>query len=163
MPIVLARIDDRLIHGQIVVGWVKYTGANRIILANDEVAKDTLLCNLIEVIVPPEIKASVHAVGDAVQEVRSSDKKERIIVLFSCPGDALQFVQQGINLKSINLGGMKFSPGKRQILRWISISQEDVKYLEELHRMGIELEARAVPTDKKVKIEEYLKNGWDKM
>lgn len=158
MAVVLARIDDRLIHGQVVAGWVRHTRANRIILANDELAKDELLCGLIKATVPPEIKASVQTVEDAVREVLSSDKNERIIILFSCPRDALRFVQGGINLKSINVGGMKFSPGKRQILRWISVNQEDIKYLQELHRMGIELEGRAVPTDNKIRIMDYLKD-----
>lgn len=159
MPIVLARIDDRLIHGQIVEGWLKVVQANHIMIVSDEVSKDKMQQALMSMAVPKTIKVSSLSIDDtAAKYAKDQFGKDRILLLFSNPGDVRRVVEKGVKLESVNVGGMHFSPGKRQILRTLSVDEEDIKNLLALSDMGIELEGRVIPADERVNVSEILRN-----
>ncbi len=113
MPlIVLARVDDRLIHGQVVVGWARALEADCLVVANDAVAADPMQRQLLPMAVPPQIKVGIYRVREAAEALRQ-DKYEgrRVIVLFASLADALSLVQSGFPLARLNLGGI--TPGPR--------------------------------------------------
>ncbi|WP_315675134.1 mannose/fructose/sorbose PTS transporter subunit IIB [Clostridium sp. 19966] len=153
MNIVLARIDDRLIHGQVATIWSKETRCERIIVCNDDVAKDEIRKTLLVQVAPPGIKASVVDVEKAIR-VYKNPKYDgaRVLFLFTNPTDVLRMVEGGVDIKSVNIGGMAFKEGKRQINSAISVNNEDVAAFKKLHEKGIELEARKVTSDPKVDI-----------
>ena len=157
MAIVLVRIDDRLIHGQVVVGWANYLLANHIVVANDEVANDPTQKMLYEMVVPPDIKVSILTIHDAVNAMnRESNHTLRTILLFTNPRDVLSYLQLGGPVKCLNIGGMRFEPNKKQIAQAISVNDEDLTAFRELDKQGVELEGRAVPTEKSIDIKKYL-------
>ena len=157
MSIVLLRIDDRLIHGQVVVGWTRYLQANHIVIADDQVANDPIQKMLYEMVVPPDLKVSILPVKDAVNLLqKQQDPSLRTIVLFSRPQDVLSYWQFGGPVKSLNIGGMRYEPGKKQIAQAISVSDADLKVFRELQKEGIELEGRAVPTEPPLDIKKFL-------
>ncbi len=157
MSIVLARVDDRLIHGQVVVGWAPVLKANHIMIIDNQVAEDPTQCLLYEMAVPLEIKSSILTLNKAVEFFQSNaDTDNRTIILFSRPSDVLSFVESGVTITSLNIGGMRYEPGKTQISPSISISDEDKTALRTLLSKGIKIEGRAVPTDPELDIKPFL-------
>ncbi|MCX7919111.1 MAG: PTS sugar transporter subunit IIB [bacterium] len=160
MGLKLIRIDDRLIHGQVVVGWVRYLNANHIIVADDVVAKDAMQKALYEMVVPRELKVTILPVAEAAEKIKQNIfAKDNIILLLSRPKDVLELVNRGVAVKSINVGGMRFEPGKRQITKSVSVNDEDCAIFNELVAKGIEIEGRAVPTDEKTDIIQACKQA----
>ena len=149
MKIALARIDDRLIHGQVVTVWSKETKCQRIIVCNDDVANDEIRKTLLTQVAPPGVKS--HVVEDKAIKVINNPKYENdiVLLLFTNPTDVLRLVDAGIDIKSVNIGGMSFKEGKIQITPAISVNAEDIKSFKALNKKNIELEIRKVASDSK--------------
>lgn len=151
MNIVLARIDDRLIHGQVATVWAKETKCERIIVCNDDVAKDNIRKTLLVQVAPPGIKANVVGVDKAVRVYKNPKYNGvKVLYLFTNPTDVLRMVEGGVDIKTVNIGGMSFKEGKKQINGVVSVNDEDIEAFKKLHDKGIELEIRKVNTDTKV-------------
>ena len=151
MNIVLARIDDRLIHGQVATIWSKYTKCQRIIVCNDDVTKDSIRKTLLEQATPPGIKSSVVGIDEAIRVYNNPKYQEdRVLFLFTNPTDVVRMVEGGVAIKSVNIGGMSFKQGKKQITRVVSVDDTDIKAFKKLNEKGIELEIRKISSDSKV-------------
>ena len=153
MKISLARIDDRLIHGQVVTSWSKETKCERIIVCSDEVAADPIRKTLLEQVAPPGVKANVVDIEKAIRVYNNPKYSEvNAMLLFTNPTDVLRMVEGGVDLKSINIGGMAFKEGKKQITGTISVNEKDIEAFKKLNEKGIELEIRKVVADSKVNL-----------
>jgi PTS system mannose-specific IIB component len=156
MDIQLLRIDDRLIHGQVVVGWVKALAIQRLVVVNDAIANNNMQKTLMEMAVPAGLKVSFFSVADAAKGCRADSGQEKTLLLFSSPKDALSFLDQGGTIHSINVGGMHYCEGKQQVSKTVCVSPEDIGALVELRKKGVELEVRAVPGDPKEMLEKFI-------
>ncbi|MCL2485640.1 MAG: PTS sugar transporter subunit IIB [Endomicrobia bacterium] len=153
MPIVLVRIDDRLIHGQIVQGWLKNINVDKIFVVSDIVAQDSMQQMLMSMAVPSNIELEIKNVCDSVQPVISGhNEKTRIMILASNPKDVLHMIENGAPIKSVNVGGMHFVNGKRQLLCNLSVDDDDVRHLYKIYEKGIEIEGRVLPADERANI-----------
>ncbi len=159
MAVVLTRIDDRLIHGQVIVGWVPLTHANYIIVINDTVAKDEMQKCLIKMAVPPHIQAVIYTVEDFnLTEESPEIKDHKVIVLVTNPKDLVRLAQKGFKLAKINLGGMRHATKKTEYTKSIFLNDEDIRDFTTLKDMGIQTEIQMVPTDKPVDLFDCLFN-----
>lgn len=151
MVIALARIDDRLIHGQVATRWTKETQVKRIIVVSDEVAKDQVRSTLLKQVAPPGVTAHVVDVAKCVR-VYDNPKYagERVMLLFTNPTDVKRVVEEGVDIKSVNIGGMAYHEGKTMVTNAVSINQEDIDAFNYLNDKNIELEVRKVSSDSKV-------------
>jgi mannose/fructose/sorbose-specific phosphotransferase system IIB component len=156
MDIQLIRIDDRLIHGQVVVGWVKALGIERLVVVNDMIAKNSMQKTLMEMAVPSGLKVSFYTVEEAAQNCRMGESKERSLLLFSNPTDVVDFGQRGGALSVVNVGGMHFCEGKQQVSKTVCVHETDINAFKELRKQGVELEVRAVPGDIREPLEKYI-------
>jgi len=155
--IALARIDDRLIHGQVTVGWAGHLKPDRIVLVNDEVAADEFENELYRAAVPPGIELSILSVSDALrgfEKLRGSD--EKVILLVGSPRDMLRLVEGGARVDEVNLGGLHFEEGKRKLLPYLYVNGEDENDLRELIRRGVHLYCCDVPGNEKVELKDIL-------
>ena len=153
MKISLARIDDRLVHGQVVTSWSKETQCERIIVINDEVAADVMRKILLEQVAPPGVKSSVVGIDKAIRVFNNPKYADvNAMLLFTNPTDVLRMVEGGVALKSINIGGMSFKEGKKQITATISVNDQDIEAFKKLNKKGIELEIRKVSSDSKINL-----------
>lgn len=151
MKINLVRIDDRLIHGQVVTVWSKEARAERIIVCSDEVANDEIRKTLLKQVGPPGVKVNVVGIDKAIRVYNNPKyENDQVLFLFTCPEDIVRLVEGGVKIKSVNVGGMAFKTGKKQITKAISVDDEDREAFKKLHNMGIELEIRPVASDPKV-------------
>ncbi len=155
MDIQLIRIDDRLIHGQVVVGWVKALEIQRLVVVSDAVAANAMQRTLMEIAVPPGLMVSFHPVVEAAKACETAGR-ERTLLLFSNPQDVLAFAAAGGPVTSVNIGGMHFSEGRRQVHRIVCVTDEDVRAFKALKARGVELEIRAVPGDALQPLEQCL-------
>ena len=151
MEIALCRIDDRLIHGQILTMWSKESGCNRILVVNDEVSKDIIRKTLLMQIAPTGIKVNVVSIEKALEAYNNSNNKDiNTLILTTNPEDVLKLVEGGVEINSVNIGGMSFKEGKKQITPSVYVDEEDIENFKKLYDRGIELELRRVSTDIKV-------------
>jgi len=157
MKIGLARIDDRLIHGQVATRWTKETNVNRIIVVSDEVAADHVRKTLLTQVAPPGVTAHVVDVAKAIR-VYDNPKYagDRVMLLFTNPTDVLRVVEGGVNITSVNIGGMAFRQGKTQVTNAVSVDKKDIDAFNQLNAKGIELEVRKVSSDSRVKMMDLI-------
>ena len=157
MTLILVRVDDRLIHGQVTVGWVQALHPDRILLVNDVVATNHTQKKLYEATVLPEMRVSILTIEEAMQEVgQGAFNAEKIFLIIASPEDALILQRRGLDIKSVNVGGLHYAEGKRRLLPYVFASEHDVNVFRELLNRGIEVECRDVPSAKKVDIRDLL-------
>ncbi|WP_332239002.1 mannose/fructose/sorbose PTS transporter subunit IIB [Sporolactobacillus sp. KGMB 08714] len=158
MIIRLARIDSRLIHGQVATVWTKETGAKRLIVVSDGVAGDKVRSTLLKQVAPPGVTAHVVSVDKAVR-VYNNPKyaKDPVLLLFENPTDVLRVIEEGVDIQSINIGSIAFAEGKTMITNAVAVGKDDIEAFNGLHGRGIELEIRKVPSDRKEDIMPLLK------
>lgn len=158
MEICLARIDDRLIHGQVVTSWTKKTKIQRIIVVSDEVASDQIRKTLLTQVAPPGITAHVVDIAKAIRVYNNAQyAKDRVMLLFTNPTDVLRLVENGVKITSVNIGGMAYYKDKKQINNAISVNNKDIEAFKKLHQLGIELEIRKVSSDISLNMMDLLK------
>ena len=157
MVIGLARIDDRLIHGQVATRWTKETNVRRIIVVSDEVAADTVRKTLLTQVAPPGVTAHVVDVAKMIRVYNNPKYAgERVMLLFTNPTDVERIVEGGVKITSVNIGGMAFRQGKTQVNNAISVDAKDIEAFNKLNARGIELEVRKVSTDQKLKMMDLI-------
>jgi len=155
--IVLFRVDDRLIHGQVVVGWRRSLGANAIIVCSDRAAGDEFAKTMMEMGAPADVRVEVTTVAEGAAKLRHGEYEGyTTIVLIETPCDALALMDGGVELKKLNVGGMHFTTGKRQILEAVSVDAEDCRCLRTLAARGVDVYFQMVPNAKPAKIVERL-------
>ncbi len=157
MTIGLARIDDRLIHGQVATRLTKETNVKRIIVISDEVAADTVRKTLLTQVAPPGVTAHVVDVAKAIRVYDNpAYAKDRVMLLFTNPTDVERVVEGGVKIKSVNIGGMAFRQGKTQVNNAVSVDEKDIAAFRKLHDRGIELEVRKVSSDSALKMMDLI-------
>lgn len=153
MPLVMIRIDDRLIHGQVVVGWGSVLKPDRILLCSDEVATVEWQKTIYLSAVPEPLSASVLTLDDTVKALSANEfADEKVLLLVDSPKSIIDLVENGVDIKEVNVGGMHFKPGKNQISPFIFVDEQDVAHFKVLCDKGIKLEGRDVPTRSPVHI-----------
>ncbi|EOH87043.1 PTS system, mannose/fructose/sorbose family, IIB component [Enterococcus asini ATCC 700915] len=157
---VLARIDSRLLHGQVATAWTKSVNPSRIIVVSDAVAKDDLRKKLIEQAAPPGVKANVIPVDKMIEVAKDPRFGDtRALLLFENPEDVVRAMEGGVDIKEVNVGSMAHSVGKVVVSKVLSMGDEDVKAFETMKDRGVTFDVRKVPNDSKDNMDEILKKA----
>ncbi|ELQ6016602.1 PTS mannose transporter subunit IIAB [Cronobacter sakazakii] len=157
MVIGLARIDDRLIHGQVATRWTKETNVSRIIVVSDEVAADNVRKTLLTQVAPPGVTAHVVDVAKMIRVYNNPKYAgERVMLLFTNPTDVERIVEGGVKITSVNIGGMAYRQGKTQVNNAVSVDEKDIEAFKKLNARGIELEVRKVSNDPRLKMMDLI-------
>jgi len=146
MSLVLVRVDCRLIHGQVVETWVPHTGANCLLVANDDLVANEILKSVMEMAVPP----GIHVVFSRVEEVRGvlseiERKGEKAILLCATFGDALEIFHRGVRFSTLNIGNLHYAAGKVEIAPSVYFTQEDFEAVHCLSHLGVAVTVKATP------------------
>jgi PTS system N-acetylgalactosamine-specific IIB component len=149
MPnILLTRIDNRLIHGQVGVTWSSHLGANLVLVANDEVAEDDVRQNLMDMVLPETVETRFFSLEKTINVIHKAADRQKIFIVVETPQDLLTLVKGGVPIKKANVGNMHYEEGKEQISSTVSVTEDDKKTFQELDKLGIELDLRGVPDEK---------------
>ncbi|MGV3466352.1 MAG: PTS sugar transporter subunit IIB [Heyndrickxia sp.] len=157
----LLRIDDRLIHGQVAFGWTASLGVNVFLVVNDEAQKDQMKAMALNLAKPNDVKLYIRGVqesGEIVQKFAGS-QKSNVLVLVKNTEDALALVKtSGGVIKEVNVGGLRYSEGKRKLTDLVAVDDQDIANFKEMEELGVDLEFRMLPRDKKKSLKEILKS-----
>ena len=156
MPIVLVRVDDRLIHGQVVMGWVPNLQAREVVVVSEAAAADETQKALMQMAMPEGVQLRVLGVAEAVRQLREPEEARRILVLVPSPQEALKLLEGGLDFTRLNVGGLHYTAGRVQLGKAIFLNPQDQEALRELARRGVVLEGRALPGDAPIDIQVLL-------
>ena len=150
------RIDDRLIHGQVATMWTNELGATRIMVINDEVANNDMQKSLLRMAAPPNVSTSIITRETAVKNISSGKYKgQKVFIVVKSPLDILYLLNNGLDIKEINVGNMSANSNTEVIKTTISVTKEEKEAFKELIERGVEVTAIMTPGDPKV----YLKDS----
>ena len=147
------RIDDRLIHGQVTVAWSKHINAQRIVVANDDAAKDDIQKSLLPLAAPPGVDVRIVPLKEALESI----KDRRSMLLVKTPKDAVALLGMGLEAKEINIGNMGFAQGRKNLTKSLSLSEKEIEELREAAQRGVFVYFQMLPQDRKVPLEELVK------
>jgi PTS system N-acetylgalactosamine-specific IIB component len=144
--IVMVRVDNRLIHGQVATQWTSTVGANLLLVANDDVAKSKMRQNLMNMAAPQGVATRYFSIQKTIDVIHKAAPRQHIMIIVETPEDALRLVEGGVPIKKLNIGNMHMSEGKRQVATTVAVNDEDVAAFRSLQDHGVELEIKRVPT-----------------
>jgi mannose/fructose/sorbose-specific phosphotransferase system IIB component len=164
MAIVLIRVDDRLVHGQIVQGWLKTLDVDVVLVISDLAANDKIQQTLMRLALPSSIRLDVKTLKDATASLINGEyDKENIMILTAHPSEVLYMIEKGLKIASLNIGGMHFINGRKQLTENVCVDNEDIENLHQIHSKGIEIESRVLPNDDKLNIIDILEKEYQVM
>lgn len=157
---VLARVDTRLLHGQVASNWCKQLKPNRIIVVSDKVSKDALRKNMIEQVAPPGVRAHVVPIDKMAQVAKDTRfGNTRALILFETPEDALKAYEKGVKFETLNLGSIAHATGKVVITKVMSMDKVDLASIKKLMSLGVKMDVRKVPADSPENIDSIIKKA----
>ncbi len=158
MGIVLFRVDERLIHGQVVVGWGARLHPNRIVVVDDELAESAWEQELYRMGMPPDVEAVFATVQEARDQLENwESSSSRVVVLTRDVGTMNRLARDGgLEGREVNIGGIHHAPGRTRVLRYVFLSDLERDELTELARHGATVVARDVPGARGVGLEDLV-------
>lgn len=153
--LVLTRIDDRLIHGQVMTAWIKNRKANQVVIVDDGVAKDEYMIEVLEMAIPEEIAIGIFTKEEGVQFF-SQGLDEPTILLVKGPEALNYLVDHGISIDEVDVGGMGARNDRSVLYKNISTSAEENKQFSQLLEKNVNVYIQVMPQNKPVTISDYL-------
>jgi mannose/fructose/N-acetylgalactosamine-specific phosphotransferase system component IIB len=156
----LVRVDNRLIHGQVVEAWLPHLKVSRVVVADDEAASSPLVRAAMALAVQSAIEVRILSLGQVDFSGLTQDGVRTLVLLRDVA--AVPFAQaQGLRVEHLNLGNVHFGSGRRQVSPSVFLAESELAVLRRLAEAGARVEARAVPAEKPVELEE-LQERWGK-
>lgn len=154
----LARVDFRLMHGQVVTNWIKQVSADAILIVDDKLASDKFLAKVFLMAAPPGVKISIKSIKKAVQGAKE-DRYDglKLLVLFKSIENAKKAYDSGFPLNELQIGGLGNGSNKVMISNEIFLSKEEADMLEEMNNKGLKINLQVTPKDPLVDLDDALK------
>ena len=160
MPLTLIRIDDRLIHGQVVLGWARILKPERIVIANDRVAGNEWERKLYTASVPPHLKTSFLTLDETAARFRSGGfEGGSIVLLFESVVDLHRVGEAGVHFDEVNVGGLHYREGTKAVLPFVYLSEDDRRLMKELIGKGTKFIARDIPGNSAIDLNPLIAHG----
>jgi len=142
------RIDDRLIHGQIVTRWIDYAEAKRILVVDDKAAGDSMQQMLLKLAVPSGVTLEILTKQAGLERIQQDEGGEKVLLIMRNPAEARAFLDMGFSIPRINVGNIsnsKSETGRKKMLDYIYLEKQDAEALQAIADKGVALDVRAVP------------------
>lgn len=141
----LVRIDDRLIHGQVVAGWARSKKFSLIHIVDDALAADPFMVDVLSLSAPAGLKVVAENFPDSVNSLRQNRSPQETMILMKSPATALALWETGIRYTALNVGGLGITPGRKKVFQDISLSAEEYRVLRQLQVNGVKITFLSVP------------------
>jgi mannose/fructose/N-acetylgalactosamine-specific phosphotransferase system component IIB len=155
MAVVLARVDDRLVHGQVVEGWVPYLSVDVVVVASDEICLDRNRCRLLKLIAPENVRLIVVPLRELSRVLNDMDSLN-MLLLFEDLDDVLIAHKMGVGLERVNLGNLHHVRGGVEVTPAVYLNRKDIQTVRDLARKGVSVEAREVPGSKPFNLMDFI-------
>lgn len=153
-----ARVDHRLIHGQVITKWMKLIQANKIIILDDNLGKDSFMVDIYKMAAPSGVDVEILDTTQGVEKFNLNVyKDDKVFVLFKNIASVKKSIEKGLQLKSLQLGGIPFEQGRTKVISAVSLLPEEVEFLETMNNSGTEIIAQIVPEESSLSFKE-IKN-----
>lgn len=150
--IILTRIDDRLMHGQVVVTWIPFLKVNEVVIIDDEYANDEFMTLLIKNAAPDKVKVNVFSLDKATDYLKENDEVSRILILLKNVEYIKTLLESNIKLNKINVGNLGSSPLRKKYYNSVYLSNDELMILKEMSKLtGVEI--KMLPNDKALLLE----------
>ncbi|CAD5902738.1 PTS N-acetylgalactosamine transporter subunit IIB [Carnobacterium maltaromaticum] len=157
--ILLTRIDNRLVHGQVGMTWTNTLGANLVVVANDEVATDSVQQNLMDMVLPETVQIRFFTLEKTIRIIGKAAPHQKILLVVKTPEDALTLVEGGVPIEFLNIGNLHFSEGKQQLSSTVSVDKNDVETFRKLNQLGVKMEVKGIPSERGQDLMNLLKEA----
>lgn len=148
----VVRLDERLVHGQVVNNWCSSEGITEIMVIDKSVVNDEIRKTFIEMAVPEGINILFCDVDKAIEIYEEESEYENLMIIFSNPFEILEFLEKGGKFDRVNIGGLPFKKGKKRISTAVYVSESEVEAFKKIAAKNIVLDVRMLPTDKSINI-----------
>lgn len=156
--IMLTRIDDRLIHGQVVTSWIKHYPINQILVIDNELSQNKMLKQIYTAAAPSGVSVLIKNIDDSINYLQQSPlNKENIMILVKIPEIIEQLLKANISIEKVILGGMGAGPGRKRFHKNVSASETEIKSFKKIIESGVEIIYQMVPNDKALNTRSLLK------
>ncbi|EOT40208.1 MULTISPECIES: PTS system mannose/fructose/N-acetylgalactosamine-transporter subunit IIB [Enterococcus] len=160
MGIENARIDERLIHGQVANMWTNYLQATRIMVVDNEAAKSDIAKSSLKLATPAGVALSVLPIEKAAANIKSGRyENQRVFLIVKKPETLLELVKMGVNLPTVNVGNMSKKADTKQLTKSVNVSETDITALKALQDEKITVVVQMVPNEPKYSFDELLIKG----
>lgn len=153
--LLLTRIDDRLIHGQVMTAWMKIMPAKKIIIVDNKVSKDEFMISVLEMAAPEGVKVEIFD-EEKASAILKSGLTIPTIMLVKTPLTLKHLIDKGLPIKSINIGGMGLNADRKKLYKNIAASDEERTALKEFIDKGIDVKIQIIPAEKVIEVKSIL-------
>jgi PTS system mannose-specific IIB component len=151
------RVDDRLIHGQVIAVWCRHLHIDRIVIVDDGVAADAFVQEVLRLAAPRDVRLQVVALAEAVPTLNADAAgRERTMILLKSPQAAAELYDGGLHFEALNIGGIGGRPGRKPVFKNIALSELEISTLRHLHDQGVRITLLTVPGEKSKPFAELL-------
>ena len=159
MTVVLTRVDNRLVHGQVLEAWIPRLDVNIVIVVDDGIAGDPLRQTIMEIAVPSRINCRFVRVDELRETLDSLNVlSQRVMVLFSGIKDVRDTLRMGVPIDRINIGNVHYQRGKKRVTQYVSLDEDEVHWLMEVQRRA-QVDIQALPDDSPLRFPDFLEGG----
>ncbi len=151
----ILRVDDRLIHGQVIAGWARPLGIESIILASDKICQDEWACNAYRLAVPEGIDFLCVDLKQCIIRVNKQNT-DRVMIIVESVREAYSLLTEGLEIKEINIGGLSYKEGTREIAPYIYLSPRDIESVVRLYQMGVKVIGKQLPNSAPIDVVKTL-------
>ena len=144
----LVRIDDRLIHGQVIAVWVRSRKFTKIVIVDDGVAADAFMVDVLRLAAPSGLDINAYSLEESLEVLNNDVTPQFTMVLMKAPLTAQRLYDAGITFDALNIGGIGMGPGRKSVFKNTAISKEEYQVLSELRGKGIKITFLSVPGEK---------------
>ena len=150
MEIALARVDDRLIHGQVVTAWLPTLGrCDEILICDDRAAGNPFVQQVLRMATPPGKAVRVLSVEETIVDFRQkANDARRVLLLARGPEPVLRLLEGGVHIQTLNVGGIGSGPGRRRLLKSLSLSETELDAFRKIQALGVRVELKMIPGER---------------
>jgi len=152
--VLFLRVDDRLIHGQVVAGWARPLGIKMLILASNKISKDAWACNAYRLAVPEGITFCCLGIRQCLTALNENKMKTMVIV--ASVQEAHELLKRGLNVKEVTIGGLSYREGTREIAPYIHLLPEDIESVVQLYHRGVKVIGKQLPNSAPIDVVKKL-------
>lgn len=156
MSVVLSRVDERLLHGQVIASWSKVLQIRRILVIDDKLAKDTFMAQVLEMTAPTGVKAKVMTCEQAMKELSGNEDSVNTMLLFKNVDAPLELVKLGYPMKELDIGNMGSGPSRKPVTKRVFMSQEEIGMVKELMNLGVDVYLQMLSSDSRSSMKEHI-------
>ncbi len=153
----LVRIDDRMLHGQVVSTWLKDYSIEQVLIINDKAANDPIQKSVAGLAAPKEVKVHLFRVDQFIDILKKTPIKRKTMLIFTTSTDVLKLVENGLDIKEVNVGGMRYNENRKRLSKAVSVTPEEEEAFKKLIEKDIKVFIQMIPKSDESLMKNLLK------